>query len=143
MRVDAEHKDRCVGVTADFYKRMTEAGIDKGALSLALFTKAIIEMVNADGAAAVHQALRTYADAFDEHPPTSPPGPESDERGRRLAKHMLDAHQPELVVQFFMKTAAVTGINHFGPEWMARQFQIAAMEVPALALDITPAAGNA
>jgi hypothetical protein len=37
----------------------------------------------------------------------------------------------------------MTGINHFGADWMARQFQIAAMETPALALDIKPTAGNA
>jgi hypothetical protein len=52
-------------------------------------------------------------------------------------------HHPEFVVQALLKTAAVVGINNLGAEWMARQFQIAAMEAPALALDITPAAGNA
>jgi hypothetical protein len=37
----------------------------------------------------------------------------------------------------------VVGIQDISPEWMARQFQIAAIETPALALQIAPVAGNA
>jgi hypothetical protein len=45
-----------------------------------------------------------------------------------------------MVVQCLIKVAAVVGIQDISPEWMAR---LAAMETPALTLQIAPVAGNA
>jgi len=38
-----------------------------------------------------------------------------------------------MVLQCLIKAAAAVGIQDISPEWMARQFQIAAIETPALA----------
>ena len=58
MRVNSEHHETATACVADFFSKLTQGQIDPGALTAALFNKAIIEMMRMDGADAVHKALR-------------------------------------------------------------------------------------
>jgi hypothetical protein len=100
MRVNSEHHETATACVADFFSKLTQGQIDPGALTAALFNKAIIEMMRMDGADAVHKALRVYADQFDDRKPNDG----TNDNGSRLAESLPTAgYHPELVVQFLLK----------------------------------------
>jgi hypothetical protein len=82
MQVDKNHNETATACVAEFFSKMTQGQIDPGALTTALFNKAIIEMMRMDGADAVHNALRVYADQFDDRKPNDG----TNDNGSRLAE---------------------------------------------------------